>query len=292
MISRPEYIETSETETVDLSPDGVDCIPVLGEHRYKRAGGATVPHVHPDMIEIICCRRGANLSFDCNGETVPFRPGMVFAAQPETPHFLRRYPKSLSTVWIWFRLPKSGRTALGLSRAETEWLVGRLRTLPVQFEATDALMQSFRRLWNIYRAEPRGTVARRLLMRDAATRLLLDVVESSAARVEDTHENEKLRAIIEDIRRNPSLDRSVDDLAERAAMSVAKLTTCFRRETGLPPHAFLVFCRIAAAKEMLASTKKSVGAIAHDLGFPSAQHFATQFRHETGMTPLAWRSLS
>ena len=275
MISRPEYIETSETETVDLSPDGVDCIPVLGEHRYKRAGDATVPHVHPDMIEIICCRRGANLSFDCNGETVPFRPGTVFAAQPETPHFLRRYPKSLSTVWIWFRLPKSGRTALGLSRAETEWLVGRLRTLPVQFEATDALMQSFRRLWNIYRAEPRGTVARRLLMRDAATRLLLDVVESSAARAEDTHENEKLRAIIEDMRRNPSLRSSL----------------CCRLAEGFEDQ-FLVFCRIAAAKEMLASTKKSVGAIAHDLGFPSAQHFATQFRRETGMTPLAWRSLS
>ena len=292
MVSRPEYIETSETETVDLSPDGVGCIPILGEHRYKRAGGATVPHIHPEMIEIICCRRGANLSFDCNGAIVPFRPGMVFAAQPETPHFLRRYPKSLSTVWIWFLLPKSGRTILGLSRAETEWLVKKLRSLPVQFEATDALMQSFRRLWNIYRAEPRGTVERRLLMRDAATRLLLDIVEASTARVEETHESEKLRALIDDMRRNPSLDRSVDDLAERAAMSVAKLTTCFRRETGLPPHAFLVFCRIAAAKELLAATKKSVGAIAHDLGFPSAQHFATQFRRETGMTPLAWRSHS
>lgn len=289
MRSFPEYFDTAETRVVDLSPDGIDCIPVLGEHRYKRAGGSTVPHVHPGMIEIILCRRGANLSFDCNGKVMPFLPGTVFVAQPETPHFLRLYPKSLSTAWVWFRVPQSGGRVLGLSIEETSWLVGRLRGLPAMFAATSALGQSFRRLWQIHEDRSRGAVERRLLMRDAVMRLLLDVVESSSAHVGAFGSN-RLAALIQEIRRDPSHSCSIDELANRAAMSVAKLTFCFRRETGLPPHAFIVFCRIARAKEMLSASRRSVVAIAHELGFPTAQHFATQFRRETGMSPMEWRA--
>ena len=287
-VSWPKYVQTRDTRTVDLSPDGIGCIPVLGENRYKRIGGGTKPHVHPGIIEIICCRRGANLSFESNGKIVPFRPGTVFSSQPNVPHFLRLYPKSLSTFWIWFKLPGPGETVLDLSSAETEWLVGRLRSLPVSFAFTDALSRSFRRLWQLYDDASRGTVERRLLMRDAATRLLIDVVEASSMRA-DGHMNEQLGAIIGAIRKDPSRVYSIDELASGAAMSVAKLTESFRRETGLPPHAFVVFCRIVKAKELLSSTRKSVGAIANELGFASPQHFATRFRRETGKTPLEWR---
>ena len=58
-----------------------------------------------------------------------------------------------------------------------------------------------------------------------------------------------------------------------------------------------VFCRsrclqwdsIARAKELLAESDAKVTAVAQALGFPSAQHFATQFRNVTGQTPRAWR---
>lgn len=288
MCSFPRCVSTPETRTVNLTSDGVECIPEFGEHKYKRYGGNTVPHVHPGMIEIICCRRGADLSFNSAGDIVPFRPGSVFAAQPETPHSLRLYPKSLSTVWIWFRIPKPGKTILGLSSAETEWLVGKLRSLPVSFAFTEALGKSFRRLWHLYDDAPRGTVERRLLMRDAATRLLLDIVEASAARVGE-QVNVRLGTLIDEMRRDPSRDYTIDELADRAAMSVAKLTACFRRETGLPPHAFLVFCRMAKAKELLSTTTRSVGSISHELGFPTAQHFAAQFHREVGKSPLEFR---
>ena len=281
---------TPQQRIVDLSPDGIDCIPVLGEHRYKRAGGSTKPHVHPGIIEIICCRRGANLSFESNGKIVPFRPGTVFSSQPNVPHFLRLYPKSLSTFWIWFKIPHAGETILGLSTAETKWLVGKLRSLPSSFAFTEPLAQSFRRLWQLYDDVPKGTVRRKLLMRDAVMRCLLDVVEASEVKVEEQSDM-RLDSIIEKIRNNPSREYPIDELAEGAAMSVAKLTESFRRETGLPPHAFVVFCRIAKAKEILSSTKTSVGAIANALGFTSSQHFATQFRRETGMSPLEWRAL-
>ena len=128
------------------------------------------------------------------------------------------------------------------------------------------------------------------MMRDAVMRCLLDVVEASEVKVEEQSDM-RLDSIIEKIRNNPSREYPIDELAEDAAMSVAKLTESFRRETGLPPHAFVVFCRIAKAKEILSSTKTSVGAIANALGFTSSQHFATQFRRETGMSPLEWRAL-
>ena len=91
------------------------------------------------------------------------------------------------------------------------------------------------------------------------------------------------------MRRDPSRACNLDELAGRAAMSVAKLTVCFRRHTGLPPHAFLMFCRIAKAKELLTGTDRSIGSIARELGYSSAQHFATQFRRETGQAPYEWR---
>jgi len=288
MKSFPQYVQTAETRVVDLTPDGVDALPVLGEHKYKQAGGGTRPHIHPGMIEIICCRRGANLAFDSKGQTVRFPPGTVFVAQPETPHFLRRYPKSLSTVWIWFRLPKKGESVLGLSPEETAWLVGRLRKMPVRFDASDAVKQSFRRLWHLYDTAPHGTIERRLTLRHAAMCLLIDLVESSSEKKADTS-SVRFEALVEEMRRDPSRACNLDELAGRAAMSVAKLTVCFRRHTGLPPHAFLMFCRIAKAKELLTGTDRSIGSIARELGYSSAQHFATQFRRETGQAPYEWR---
>lgn len=288
MKALPQYMQTVEARVVDLSPDGIDALPVLGEHSYKQAGGDTQPHVHPGMIEIILCRRGANLAFDSDGETVRFNPGTVFVAQPETPHFLRRYPKSLSTMWIGFRIPPKRGSVLGLSPDETAWLVGKLRKMPVSFEATNAVKQSFLRLWRIYDNAPHGTVERRLALRHTAMRLLIDLIESSLSKKNNTSSS-RLESLIEEMRRDPSRACNLDDLAARAAMSVSKLTVCFRRKTGLPPHAFLLFCRISRAKELLSGTNRSIGAIANELGYPSAQHFATQFRRETGKTPHDWR---
>ena len=292
MRSYPKYESTPEARVVDLSPDGIDCITEFGEHNYKQFGGGTVPHVHPGMIEIIFCRRGANLSF-CNGDKIiAARPGSVLAAQPQTPHFLRLYPKGLSTTWIWFRIPEKGKTVLGLSAEETQWLAERLESLPVHFMYTPALGKSFRRLWHIYDSVPHGTTERRLLLRDAVTRLLLDVTEAARAgqAANAGVSDKRLDALIDEMRRDPSRNWTIDELAERAALSSAKLTISFRRQTGLPPHAFLVFCRVARAKELLAKTVRSVAAVANELGFQTAQHFAAQFHRETGFSPREYRA--
>ncbi|MBQ7190592.1 MAG: helix-turn-helix transcriptional regulator [Kiritimatiellae bacterium] len=288
--SFPIYLRTPETVVVDLSRDGIPCIPVLGDTHYRHAGTGTKPHVHPGMIEILFCRRGLSLSFDYGGTIHPFLPGDVFVAQPDVPHFLRSYPKNLAMYWIWFRLPQSGKSVLGLSASESRWLVSKLRSLPVRFSGGDFAGRAFRRLWQLYSDDSSKPVERRLLLRDAVLHLLLRLVEISVNQPPTGDDDAALQAVIEEMRQHPDADYPIEELMRRTAMSAPKLSILFRRWTGLPPHAFLVSCRMAKAKEALTSTSQSITEISRKLGFPSAQHFATQFRRDTGYTPSSWRT--
>ena len=287
-MARPSYADTSEVTVINLSEDGIPCIPVLGCTHYSRSGGGAVAHVHPGMIEILCCRRGASLSFDCGGKVYPFRPGDVFVAQPETPHFLQRYPKGLAMLWLWFKLPSAAQTVLGLSRAETRWLVGRLRALPIAFAADETVKRAFNGLWQLHQVAPKRTIERRLLLRDAVLHLLLRLAVTSQQLL-CVSKNDRLDSLIAEMRRAPAADYSIETLMRRTAMSAPTLTTLFRHRTGLPPHAFLVACRIDKAKEILVKSQQDISAIARQLGFHSSQYFATQFKRETGLTPRDWR---
>ena len=286
--SLPKYRNDSEVSVVDLSEDGIPCIPVLGDTHYSRSGGGTAPHVHPGMIEMLFCRRGVDLSFDCDGTACPFRPGDMFVAQPEMPHFLQRYPKSLAMHWMWFKLPPASQTVLGLSPAETRWLVGRLRELPVSFAAGEPVKRAFKRLWHLYRTVPAHAVERRLLLRTAVVDLLLDIVTASC-RPERVQPIAQMAKIVEEMRAHPEACYPVGDLARRSGLSETSFALRFKAATGLPPHAFLLACRMERAKAIMKDGKSSMFAIASSLGFPSAQHFATQFRKFTGLSPRAWR---
>lgn len=84
------------------------------------------------------------------------------------------------------------------------------------------------------------------------------------------------------------LGRSLTHLPARAdelGLSLSSFSETFKRTTGLPPHAYLVSCRIRRAQELLARGTSSLKAISDSLGFSSTQHFATTFRSLTGLPP-------
>lgn len=282
-----EYTCSTEATVVNLAPDGLPDVPVFGELHYTRKGSGTTPHVHPGMIEILYCRRGADVSFRYSGDRHPFLPGEMIVAQPDIPHCICNYPNNLLMDMFWFRLPRPGRRAMGLTAVETRWLTSRLKALPMRFTADGEVRNAFRRLWQTY-SNRQNRVERRLLLREAALHLLLRVIDSSANGIR-IRLDVALEEIIGEMRTHPEKTWSVDLLMRRLSASAPKLTAMFKRRTGLPPHAFLMSCRLAAAKEALSTTSQRVGAIAYKLGFPSSQHFATQFRRDTGMTPLDWR---
>lgn len=284
----PESDGAVGTTMVDLAPDGLPFIPVLGEARYASIGKESHLHVHPGLLEILLCRRGRGIKLDYGGRILPFPPGTVMVARPDVRHTLTATPKSLLSDWICLRLPKSGERLPGFTLGQTRWLAGKLRSLPVTFSANRDLEKSFLRIWRIYRETPRKAPERRLLMRDAAMRLLIDLAEAPGRSDCDSHDA-RLAELVADIRANPAREWPMEELVSRAAMSVPVLTDRFRRLTGLPPHQFVVSCRIERAKEALERTDTPVWRIAGDAGYATAAHFVCVFRRETGMTPALWR---
>ena len=95
--------------------------------------------------------------------------------------------------------------------------------------------------------------------------------------------------MVERMRRHPEADFDIDELVASTMLSPSTLVNRFKQLTGLPPHAFLLKCRIHRAQDALTQTDRTVGDIASELKFASAQHFATRFKRETGLTPQAWR---
>lgn len=190
--------------------------------------------------------------------------------------------------WFWLVLPRPGKTMLGLSAPETNWLKRRLETLPVRFRSDGEFRQAFRAVWRIYETET-DRMVRALRLREAMLHLVLCMVDASG-RERAVCEDDALERVVTEMRAHPEREWSLAVLERRLSASTPKISKAFKRQTGLPPHTFLLSCRIEAAKRALASTRRGIASIADGLGFSSAQHFATLFRRSVGMTPRAWRS--
>ncbi len=283
------YVDTPERRVLDLSPDGIPCIPVLGFSNYKKARHSTTEHVHPGCLEVSFCQRGS-LIYESGGQTYPFLPGNIFVSQPDEMHRLQTNPKGLVMYWLFFRFPLKGQRLLGLPHDESDWLENALRSFPHRmFQGTKRVRHAFQHLFKLYDTLPSGTAQRRLAMRATVLELLLALIEAGAGDSCLPAPPDKIAPIVRDMRNHPERDYPLDAMLRKYALSPSALTHLFKRTTGLPPYAFLVSCRIKRAKELLRDSSQSVSQIAQFLNFSSPQHLAMHFKRETGMTPTDWR---
>ena len=282
------YFDQPRYRVLDLRPDGVACIPVLGYSDFPAVARAVDFHYHPGCMEFCHCLKG-NLRFDTeDGRGYSFLPGHVFASSPDQPHHLHECPSGLKIQHVLFRIPKAGESILGLDADDGAWLVQTLTHLPRRlFAATADVRKAFHRLFETYDTVERGAPSRRVKMRAAALDLLVALVDAAARGPGKAPA--KVGEIARRIRERPDADYPVAEMAAEAGLSPAAFATTFKSANGLPLHAYLLNCRIDRAKRLLVDTDRTIAAIARELRFYSTQHFARVFRRITGMNPTEFR---
>ncbi|MGN0846800.1 MAG: helix-turn-helix domain-containing protein [Kiritimatiellia bacterium] len=281
------YQDTKDDRELDLRPDGVDCIPVLGMSSFKSIRPGPEYHIHVGCMEFCLCLKG-NLMFDSCGREYPFLPGHVFVSSPDEPHHLRNNPSGLKTYRILFTIPSSNQRILGLDLKESAWLVHALTHMPERlFAASARIRMAFELLFTLYDTERRGTPQRRVRMKSAALELLVALVD--AAGQTPSKPSRAIDELATRIFTHPEGDYPLDVVAREVGMSTSTFSEAFKRAMGLPLHAYLLNCRVNRAKEILDMTDRSVASIAQELRFYSAQHLAKVFKRTVGLSPAAYR---
>jgi AraC-like DNA-binding protein len=174
---------------------------------------------------------------------------------------------------------------LHLPKAESDALRKALKSLPGDpFSGGDRIRAAFKRLFQYYDDAPKG-VRRTLNLRGAVLDLLLTLLDAAQRTDAPTPSRVRLEKIIQLIRDEPERDYPSGWLAREAALSDSLINMQFKKLTGLPPHAFLISCRLSRALQLLTTTDTSITELASQFKFSSSQHFAAHFRRFYGITP-------
>lgn len=125
-------------------------------------------------------------------------------------------------------------------------------------------------------------------VRNLATLALLELYRSIMAETEQAVRQVhggaefRVRALIEQLRKQPQDKWTLEDLAKRCRMGRSRLATLFLAITGDTPIQFLNRLRVQAACRMLRETRLPITQVALECGFQSSQYFARIFKRFTG----------
>lgn len=88
---------------------------------------------------------------------------------------------------------------------------------------------------------------------------------------------------------NLSAPLTVEELAERAAMSPRNFNRVFTRAIGVSPARFVERARVDAARRRLEASAGSIEAVAHDTGFGNPERMRRSFLRQIGIAPSDYR---
>lgn len=283
-----DYTDTPERRLLDLRRDGLADVPLLGRGAYLHARPDLPVHRHFGVVEIVYIERGGQY-FLVGHDLYRVRGGELFVTFPDEPHSTGGYPMEPNLFyWLNLRLPKTGQSLLGMPSKESGEFVRGLCDLPRRhFRGSGAIKALFNHLLQLHDRPEMGL--RTIRMRQTLLELLLEVIDS-AARHANSATSRRMTEIIAMIEGQPEGDFRLEELAERAGLSLSRFKTRFKAETGTPPRQFILRRKIENARKRLANGREPILQIAMGLGFPTSQYFATVFKRITGSTPQEYRS--
>lgn len=81
---------------------------------------------------------------------------------------------------------------------------------------------------------------------------------------------------------------SISQMASRANMSESKFKSLFKKITGNTPSAFFMDNKLLLAKDLLEKKQYSISQISDKLNFTNNSYFASKFKQQFGMSPMAF----
>jgi transcriptional regulator GlxA family with amidase domain len=99
----------------------------------------------------------------------------------------------------------------------------------------------------------------------------------------------QLNILLDYLRHNLDRTHSIDDLAERIAMSRRTFTRHFSKATGMTLVEWLVNERLHQTRELLETTSLSIDRIASMAGFQTPTSFRQHFKKRFQVSPRDWR---
>ena len=100
----------------------------------------------------------------------------------------------------------------------------------------------------------------------------------------DPHDERAVRLASDYLQDHLTANVGLDELARTAGIGKFRLVRLFRKQTGLPPHAYQVAGRLRRARRML-EAGQSVAHTAAAVGFADQSHLHRHFKRGIGMTP-------
>jgi transcriptional regulator GlxA family with amidase domain len=91
------------------------------------------------------------------------------------------------------------------------------------------------------------------------------------------------------LRENSHCRLTVEEMADRAAMSPRNFARVFLRETCIPPAKYIEQLRLERAMGLLEDTSHTVETVARESGFIGAEQMRRAFLRHVGITPVAYR---
>ena len=83
---------------------------------------------------------------------------------------------------------------------------------------------------------------------------------------------------------------SAEMLSLEVNLSVARLQSGMKIETGMTVAEFIELTRVEVGKTLLADTNHAIRNIAKEVGFKTQSHFGDVFKKLTGLSPLQYRN--
>lgn len=233
---------------------------------------------HEEVCGLVDCGGGKSWASYCTGSFALIPPNCATTFMLDRPHRL------LATSIPYSSLLAASGSESGLPAD------GDFGQLHVKVNNDKEIAQSVYRLWRVLQGQDRaaGLAADGLVLTLAAKLLGLATAKDSSGKHTQLS-RWQLQRIREYVSEHLAADIKLSDLAACTGQSIYHFARSFKASTGVTPHRYVIAKRIAAAKDWLTESERSITEIAIECGFSSSQHFATAFKAELGITPSQFR---